>query len=92
MSSLKSARGNDCRARQIHNEYAALAGQVARIKPPVVRFRAPSAEREAKTHAGPIGASLLEGTKQLLQIPAARKAAAFVMDLDQDAIGASTNL
>ena len=67
-----------------------LLGQVARIDPAVVRFDAPSAEGEAKAQAGSIGASLLERAEQLVDVPP-RETAAFVLDLDQHALGAGAD-
>ena len=63
-------------------------GQVARIDPATVRFDAPSAEGEAKSQAGSIGASLLERAEQFVEV-FTRKTAAFVLDLDEHALGAA---
>ena len=64
--------------------------QVARIDPAVVRFNAPSAEGEAKTQAGSIGAALLERAEELVDVPA-RQTAALVLDLDEHALGAGAD-
>src|SRR6185503_21194127 len=61
-------------------------GQVTHAEHAAVRFDAPLADGEPETQPGPIGASLREGAKELLEL-ARRKAAAFVLDFHQDAIG-----
>jgi hypothetical protein len=73
--------------RQVDGEHASSPGQVARVDPPLVRFSPPSAEDEANTDAGSIGAALLERAKQLLHIPT-RQPAALVLDFDEHARGA----
>ena len=60
------------------------------IEPAIVRFDAHTAERKTKAHAGSIGPSLLEGAKQLVDIPV-RETAALVLDLDEHAFGAGTD-
>ena len=67
-----------------------LFRQVARIDPAVVRFDAPSAEGEAKAQAGSIGAALLERAEQFVDVPT-RETAAFVLDLDEHALGAGAD-
>jgi hypothetical protein len=52
--------------RQVDGEHASSTRQVARKDPPIVRFSAPSAEGKTKTHAGSIGAALLEWAKELV--------------------------
>ena len=86
---------NDCESGkwlpwQVDGEHASSPRQVARIDPAIVRFSAPSAEGETKTHAGSIGAALLERKKQFVDIPT-RQSAALVLDLDEDALGAGAN-
>ncbi len=56
----------------------------------MVRFDAPSAEGEAKAQAGSIGAALLERAEQFVHVPA-RETAAFVLDLDEHALGAGAD-
>ena len=56
----------------------------------MVRLDGPSAEGQAETQAGSIGAALLERTEQVLDVPP-RKAAAFVLDLDEHALGAGAD-
>ena len=57
------------------------------MDPTVIGFGTPSAESEAKTQAGSIGASLLERPEQCVA-GSFGKAAALVFDLDQHAIAA----
>ena len=59
--------GTNWNPRQVDREDASLIRQVARIDPAIVRFDAPSAEGEAKTQAGSIGASLLERAEQFVR-------------------------
>jgi hypothetical protein len=73
--------------RQIDGKDASPIGQVACVNATIVRFSAPSAEGEPKTQAGSVRASLLEWSEQCLTI-SAREPAAFVLDLDEHAIGA----
>jgi hypothetical protein len=56
----------------------------------MVGFSAPSAEGEPQTQAGSIRAALLEGSEQCLTV-SAREPAAFVLNLDEHAIGARTD-
>jgi hypothetical protein len=56
------------------------------MDPATVRFDARSAEGEAKSQAGSIGASLLEWAEQFIEV-FTRKTAAFVLDLDEHALG-----
>ncbi len=58
------------------------------MDPAAVRFDAPSAERE--TQAGSIRASLLELAEQIVGTPAGE--AAFVLDLDEHALGTGGRL
>jgi hypothetical protein len=51
---------------------------------------APSAEGETKTHAGSIGAELLEWAEELFDIPT-REPAALVLNLDVYALGAGAD-
>ena len=67
-----------------------LFGQVARRDPAIVRLDAPSAEGEAKAQAGSIGAALLERAEQIVDVPAG-ETAAFVLDLDEHALGAGAD-
>src|SRR4029079_16039303 len=50
--------GGNWLPRQVDGEHASSPRQVARIDPALVRFSPPSAEGEAKTDAGSIGATL----------------------------------
>jgi hypothetical protein len=59
---------------------------VASIDSAIVRFSAPPAEGETKTHAGSIGAAVLERTKELVHI---WETTALILDLDQHALGAA---
>jgi hypothetical protein len=63
---------------------------VARVNPATVRFDARSAEGEAKSQAGSIGAALLERAEQLVQV-FTRNTAAFVLDLDEHALGVAAD-
>jgi hypothetical protein len=56
----------------------------------MVRFDRPSAKGEAKTQAGSIGTSLLERTEQFGGI-STLQTAAFVLNLDQHALGAGAH-
>jgi hypothetical protein len=56
----------------------------------MVRFNCPSAEREPKTRACAIGAPLLVRAEQVVDVPT-REPAAFVLDLDDHALGAGVN-
>ena len=49
-----------------------LSGRLRASDPTIVRFSAPSAEGETKTHAGSIGAALLERAKELVNISTGR--------------------
>jgi hypothetical protein len=89
-SRLNKRHGGKWLPRQVDGEHASSPRQVARIDPAIVRFSAPSAEGEAKTYAGAIGAALLERAKELVGIPA-WQAAALVLDLDEHALGACAN-
>ena len=73
--------------REVDGKDASRIREVARIDPAMVRFNGPPAEREAKTETCSIRAVLLERTEQVVDV-AARKAAAFVLDLDQNPLGA----
>jgi hypothetical protein len=55
------------------------------VKLASVRFDATAADTETKTQARSIAASLFEQEKQIFNIPD-WEAAAFVLDLDEDAI------
>ena len=89
-SRLNGRDGGNWQPRQVDGEDASPSRQVARIDPAVVRFSAPSAEGETKTQAGSIGAALLERAEQLVDVPA-RETAAFVLDLDEHALGAGAD-
>jgi hypothetical protein len=86
-SGLNDCDGGNRQPRQVDGENAALTREVARINPAIVRFSAPSAEGETQTHAGSIGAALLERAKELVDIPT-WQTAALVLDLDEHALGA----
>jgi hypothetical protein len=79
-------RGNR-ESRQVDGEYTSFMRETARIDPAIVRLSARSAEGETKTHAGAIGATLLERAEELVRVPA-WETAAFVLDLDEHALGA----
>src|SRR4030095_4321474 len=87
---LNDHDGGNWLPRQVDGEHASSPRQVARIDPALVRFSPPSAEGEAKTDAGSIGAALLERAKQLVDIPT-RQAAALVLDLNEHSLGAGAN-
>ena len=89
-SRLNDRDGGNWLPRQVDGEHASSTREVARIDPAIVRFSAPSAEGETKTHAGSIGAALLERAKELVDIPT-RQTAALVLDLDEHALGACAN-
>jgi hypothetical protein len=89
-SRLNDRDGRNQQPRQVDSEHASPIGEIARIDPAVVRFSAPSAERETKTQAGSIGATLLERAKELVDIPT-RQTAALVLDLDEHSLGARAN-
>ena len=89
-SRLNDRDGGNWQPRQVDGEDASLTRQVARIDPAIVRFDAPSAEGEAKAQAGSIGAALLERAEQLVDVPV-RETAAFVLDLDEHALGAGAD-
>src|SRR6185369_1068779 len=72
--------------RKVDGKDASRIGKVARIDPAMVRLNRGSAEGETESQTCSIGAALLERTEQFVGV-AARKAAAFVLDLDQDALG-----
>ena len=76
--------------RQVDREHTSSPGPVASVDPAVARFNRPSAEGETKTHPGSIGAALLKRSKELADI-VARQAAALVLNLDEDALGACAN-
>ena len=60
------------------------------MDPATVRFDARSAEAEAKSQASSIGASLLERAEQVVEV-FIRKTAAFVLDLNEHALGAGAD-
>src|SRR5690349_10077698 len=80
----------DVEPRQVDGEDASPIRQVAGVDATMVGFSAPSAEGEPQTQAGPIRASLLEWSEQCVTI-SAREPAAFVLDLDEHAIGGRTD-
>jgi PAS domain S-box-containing protein len=73
-------------ARQINGEDTSPFRHVPRRDLAVIRFDAPSAEREPETQASTIRAALLERSEQFAGI-ASGKPAAFVLNLDADALG-----
>src|SRR5688572_9098682 len=75
---------------QIDGENASPSGKVPRVDPAMVGFDAPSAEREAQAQTGSIRASLLERAEEVVGIRAGQ-ATAFVLDLDEDALGAGAH-
>lgn len=77
--------------RKVHGKDAPPLREIARVEPATVGFGAPSAEPEPDAQAGPVGALLRERGGQLLRIPGSRKAATFVLDVDDHAIGAGTS-
>ncbi len=89
-SRLDDCHGGNWEPRQVDGEDASPIRQVARIDPAIVRFDAPSAEGEAEAKAGSIGAALLERAEQFVDVPT-RQTAAFVLDLDQHALGAGAD-
>ena len=82
--------GRNRAPRQVDGEDASHAREVARIDAAMVRFRGPPAEGEAKSEARAIGAALLERAEQVVDV-AARETAAFILDLDQDPLGAGAD-
>jgi hypothetical protein len=64
-----------------------VSWEIARQDPAAVHLGAPPAERESETEARPILIPSFEGLKQLLGVPVG-ETAAFVLDLDEHAIGA----
>ena len=76
--------------RQVDGEDAAPFRQVARVDPAMVRFDAPSAEGEAQAEPGAVGAALLERAEQCRR-RSPREPAAFVLDLDEHALGAGAD-
>jgi hypothetical protein len=77
-SRLNNVDGRHWDPRHVDGEHASPARKVARIDPAIVRFSAPSAERETETQAGSIGAALLERAKELVDLPT-RQTAALVL-------------
>src|SRR5688572_9468670 len=77
--------------RQIDGEHAPPTGHVGRIESPAIGLGTPSAEGEPDAQAAAIGTPLLERGYQLLLSTVSWKPAAFVVDLDQDALRAATN-
>ena len=82
-------RGNVA-PRQVDGKDASRIRQIACVDATIVCFSAPSAEREPKTQAGSIRASLIERSEQWLT-GSARKPATFILDLDEHTIGARTD-
>ena len=78
------------RSRQVDGEDTSSPRQAPRVNPAAIRFGAPSAEGEAETEASAIGTALLECAEQLVRVPA-RKTAAFVLHLDEHALGAGAD-
>jgi hypothetical protein len=75
---------------EVDREFASLIREIACVDPAPVRLSAPSAEGEAKTHAGSIGAALLEWAEELFDIPT-RETAALILNLDVHALGAGAH-
>ncbi len=90
-SRLHHRDGGNREPRQVDAKDASHIREVARINPAMVRFNPPSAEGEAKTQAGSIGAPLLEWAEQLVDVPT-RETATFVLDLDEHALGGGADL
>src|SRR6476660_9046802 len=86
---LDSSRGRHWDPWQVDRKDASLIGDIPGIDPAVVRFNPPSAEGKAKPQTGSIGASLLESVERFDVVPT-RKAAAFVLHLDDNPVGAGT--
>jgi hypothetical protein len=86
-SPVHDGDGGNGDARQIDREDATPTRKIARIDTAIVRFSAPPAEGETKTHARAIGAPLLERTKELVDIGTSEPAA-LILDLDEHALGA----
>ena len=82
-------RGNE-EPGQVDGKHASGAREVVRVDLASVRFSAPSAEGETKTHAGSIGAALLERAEELVDIPT-RQTSALVLNLDEHSLGAGAN-
>jgi hypothetical protein len=74
-SRLNHFDGRDWEPRQVDGKNTSPTRKVARIDTAIVRFRAPSAERETKTYAGSIGAALLERAEELVDVPTWQTAA-----------------
>jgi hypothetical protein len=72
--------------REVDGKDASFVKEVARRDPAMVRFGGPSAERDPNAQAGAIGASLLVRAEQVVDVSG--ETAAFVLDLDGDALGA----
>ena len=70
---------------QIYGEDASLAGKVPHPDSAAAFFDALAADRQPKSEARSVRASLFEQTKQMLDLPR-REAAAFILDLDLDPI------
>ena len=90
-SRLSARAGRSWGPRKVHGKHASPLREVARVEPATVYFGAPSAKREPDAQAGPVVALLRERGGQLIRIPGSRKAATFVLDVDDHAIGAGTN-
>jgi hypothetical protein len=86
-SRLNDRDGGNRETGQVDREYASAIREIARIDPAIIRFSAPHAEGETKTHAGAIRAALLERTKEFVDIPT-RETVALILDLDEYAVGA----
>ena len=70
--STPAHRDGDRESRQVDGKDTSRIRQVARIDQAIVRFDRPSAEGEAKTQTGAIGAALLERAEQFVDVPSSR--------------------
>lgn len=87
---LPNRRNWGCDTRKIDGKDASGVGYVSGVNAPVVRFDTPPAERKANAQSGSIGASLFEWIEQFGKVRV-RDAAAFVLDLDEHALGAGAD-
>ena len=75
---------------QFDGEDTSAIVSVARVDPAPVRFDSSSGEGEAQALAGSIGVSLLERAEQFVQVFTGNTAA-FVLDLDEHALGVAAD-
>jgi hypothetical protein len=75
---------------KVDGKDASCTRHVASIDSAVIGFDAPSAEREADTETGSIGAALLERAEQFVDV-LVWESATFIVDLDEHAFGVAAD-